>query len=128
MSVFIKHFKCEELNEFDGYWEWGREVFEGTLHGKPGKFKTRYTFDAAYAPGYCKSLEASNPDFSLEVGGGCIHEVRGKSGIFKHTEGVIKFIDVITGVTGDPVSGSYYPGFGGNNFLYSGHLRFYHDD
>lgn len=123
LSVFVKNSKCKKLEGFDLYKERGREVFKGKLHGEWGEFETRYTFEAAFAPGYCESLKTDTPLVHLEVGGGCIHEVWGRSGVFKRAEGVITFIDVITGVTGDPISGSYEPGFGGNNFLYSGHLR-----
>ncbi len=31
--------------------------------------------------------------------------------------------DVITNVTGDPVTGAFTPGSGANNFLYSGRIR-----
>ena len=31
--------------------------------------------------------------------------------------------DVITNVTGDPVTGAFAAGSGGNNFLYSGRIR-----
>jgi len=31
---------------------------------------------------------------------------------------------VITGVTGDPVTGAYNAGTGGNNFLYYGRINF----
>lgn len=118
LSVFVKRYKCMALNDHDLYWESGREVFQGDMNGESGKFTTRYTFHAAYAPGFCESF-----DFSLEVGGGCVHEVWGDSGVFRKYEGVITFIDVIAGVTGDPVSGTYMQGLGANNFLYSGHLQ-----
>lgn len=118
LSVFVEGFKCKGLEDFDAYFERGREVFVGKLRGKQGRFRTQYTFDAAFAKGFCQSF-----DLSLEVGGGCTHEVRGTSGVFKRAQGVIKFIDVIANVTGDPITGEYSAGSGGNNFLYSGRLH-----
>ena len=93
-------------------------MFIGTLHGKPGRFSTDYTFDGAYAKGFCQSFDAS-----LEVGGGCIHKIERGSGAFRNVEGVIKIIDVIAGVTGDPVTGAFAAGTGGNNFLYYARLH-----
>lgn len=119
LSVFVEGFKCKGLEHFDAYFERGREVFVGTLRGKQGRFRTQYTFDAAFAKGFCESF-----DLSLEVGGGCTHKVRGTSGVFKEAQGVIKFIDVIANVTGDPITGEYSAGSGGNNFLYSGRIHF----
>ena len=123
LSVFVKGFKCKELEDFDSYFERGREIFVGTLRGKPGRFRTTYTFDAAYAKGFCESF-----DPALEVGGSCIHKVQGRSGIFKNAEGVLTFIDVIANVTGDPLTGEFMAGTGANNFLYSGRIRFDQDD
>jgi hypothetical protein len=123
LSTFVESFKCKQLADYDLYLEKGREVFIGTLHGKQGSFTTDYTFDAAYAKGYCKSFDSTQ-----EVGGGCIHTIRRGRGAFKNVEGVIKIIDVIAGVTGDPVTGAFAPGTGGNNFLYYGRLHFDHDD
>ncbi len=71
LSTFVQGFKCKELKDYDLYLEKGREVFIGTLHGKQGRFTTDYTFDAAYAKGFCESF-----DTSLEVGGGCIHKIQ----------------------------------------------------
>ena len=48
------------------------------------------------------------------MGGGCIHTIQRGRGAFKNVEGVIKIIDVVAGVTGDPVSGAFAPGTGGN--------------
>ena len=123
LSTFVQGFKCKELADYDLYLEKGREVFIGTLHGKQGRFTTDYTFDAAYAKGFCQSF-----DPSLEVGGGCIHKIQRGRGAFRNAEGVITFIDVIAGVTGDPVTGTFTAGTGGNNFLYYGRLHFDHDD
>ena len=123
LSVFVEDFKCEEVNAHARYWESGREVFKGTLNGEQGKFKTHYTFDAAFAPGFCSTF-----DLSTEVGGGCIHKVRGKTGAFENAWGELMFIDVITDATGDPVTGSYAAGSGGNNFLYSGHIQLGDDE
>ncbi len=123
LSGFIQGQKCKELADYDLYLEEGREVFVGKYHGQQGRFRTTYTFDGAYAKGYCKSL-----DPSLEVGGGCNHPIKGVSGVFAHARGLIKFIDVIAGVTGDPVTGAFNAGTGGNNFLYYGQIDFGHND
>ena len=118
-SVFVEGFECKALGDFDLYLERGREVFEGTLRGKQGRFATDYTLEAAMAKGFCQSF-----DFTLEVAGGCSHKILGRSGVFKGARGLIKFLDVITGVTGDPVTGAYTAGTGGNNFLYYGRINF----
>jgi hypothetical protein len=118
LSVFVEGFKCKELNDYDLYLEEGREVFVGNLHGKQGRFRTTYTFDAAMAKGFCQSF-----DLSLEVAGGCKHKVRGRSGVFKDAEGLITFFDVIANVTGNPVTGEFTAGTGGNNFLYFGRIH-----
>ena len=62
------------------------------------------------------------------MAGGCRHKVFGTRGVFKDAKGLIKFLDVIAGVTGDPVTGEYQAGSGANNFLYYGRIRFGHDD
>jgi hypothetical protein len=93
------------------------------LRGKQGRFTTNYTVDAAYAKGFCQSL-----DFSLELSGSCIHEIHGRSGVFTDGEGVFTLFDVITNVTGDPVTGAFTAGSGANNFLYSGSVHFDQDD
>jgi len=118
LSTWVQSFKCRELADYDFYSEAGREVFIGSLRGKQGRFATDYTFDAAYAKGFCKTFNAG-----LEVGGGCIHTITRGSGVFRNAEGVITFIDVIAGVTGNPVTGEFTAGTGGNNFLYSGRIH-----
>jgi hypothetical protein len=122
-SSFVQDHKCIELEDYDFYFEKGREVFVGELKGKQGRFRTTYTLEAAYAKGLCQS-----GDFTLEVGGGCRHTIHGVSGVFGDAEGLIKFIDVIAGVTGDPVTGEFQAGTGGNNFLYYGRIDFDHGD
>jgi hypothetical protein len=117
-SVFVEGFKCKELEGFDLYLEHGREVFVGTMRGKRGRFTTDYTLDAVMAKGFCQSF-----DFTLEVAGGCNHEVHGRSGVFAGADGLIKFLDVIAGVTGDPVTGAFNAGTGPNNFPYYGRIN-----
>jgi hypothetical protein len=121
-SGFIQSYKCKELEDYDLWLEKGREVFVGEFRGKQGRFRTTYTFEGAYAKGVCQSL-----DFTLEVGGGCRHKVIDGSGVFADAEGLIKFIDVIAGVTGDPTTGEFQAGTGANNFLYHGRMDFDHD-
>jgi hypothetical protein len=121
-SAFIQGHKCKELADYDLYFEEGREVFAGKFHGKHGRFRTTYTFEGAYAKGFCQSF-----DSTLEVGGGCNHKIKGGSRVFADATGLIKFIDVIAGVTGDPVTGEFHAGTGGNNFLYYGRIDFDHD-
>ena len=118
LSIFVQGFTCKEVNDFDHYTERGRETFVGTWRGKQGRFTTTYVVDAAYAEGFCQSF-----DFTLELSGSCIHKIQGRSGAFKDAEGVYKMYDVITNVTGDPVTGAFTAGSGGNNFLYSGRIR-----
>lgn len=118
LSIFIQSFTCQELADFDHYVERGREAFVGTWRGKKGKFNTKYTVDAAYGKGFCQSL-----DFTLELSGSCIHHIEGRSGVFAGTQGVFKLFDVVTNVTGDPVTGAFTPGSGGNNFLYYGRIQ-----
>lgn len=120
-SVFAEGFNCKELDDYDLYFENGREVFIGTFRGKQGRFTTDYTLEAAMAKGFCQSF-----DFSLEVAGGCSHQIHGRSGVFRGAKGLIKFLDVITDVTGDPVTGEFNAGTGGNNFLYYGRINFDH--
>ena len=122
-STFVQGFKCRELEHYDLYLEEGREVFVGKFRGKQGRFRTTYTFDGAYAKGFCQSFNGS-----LEVGGGCNHKIKGGSRVFENAEGLIKFIDVITNVTGNPVTGEFKAGSGGNNFLYYGRIDFDQDD
>ncbi len=123
LSTFVEGFKCKKLGAYDLYFEEGREVFVGKYHGQQGRFRTTYTFDGAYAKGFCQSF-----DPTLEVGGGCKHPITGKSGVFADAKGLIKFIDVIAGVTGDSTTGEFQPGTGGNNFLYYGRIDFDHND
>jgi hypothetical protein len=118
LSIFVQGFTCKELNDFDHYTERGREAFVGTWRGKQGRFTTDYIVTAAYAKGFCQSF-----DFTLELSGSCIHNIHGRSGVFADAEGVYTMFDVITNVTGDPVTGTFAPGSGGNNFLYSGRIR-----
>jgi len=118
LSIFVQGYTCKELNGFDHYTERGREAFVGTWRGKKGRFATNYTVDAAYAQGFCQSF-----DYSLELSGSCIHNVHGRSGVFADSEGVFTLFDVITNVTGDPVTGAFTAGSGANNFLYSGRIR-----
>jgi len=115
LSIFIQNITCKELTDFDHYVERGREVFDGTWRGKQGKFATKYVVDAAYGKGFCQSL-----DYTLELSGSCIHNIEGRSGVFADTKGVFKLFDVVTNVTGDPGTGAFTPGSGGNNFLYYG--------
>lgn len=117
-SVFVEGYECKALGDFDLYLERGREVFVGSLRGKQGRFATDYTLEAAMAKGFCESF-----DFTLEVAGGCSHKIHGRSGVFEGAKGLITFLDVITGVTGDPVTGAFTAGTGGNNFLYYGRLN-----
>jgi hypothetical protein len=118
LSIYVKGYTCKEVNGFAHYTERGREAFVGTWRGKYGRFATNYTVDAAYAQGFCQSF-----DFSLELSGSCIHRIHGKTGAFANREGVFTLFDVITNVTGDPVTGAFTAGSGANNFLYFGRIR-----
>lgn len=118
LSVFIEDYVCKELPDFDHYQEYGRESFAGAWRGKRGRFTTDYVVNAAYAKGFCQSL-----DYSLQVSGSCIHHVRGRSGAFADAEGAFTLFDVVTNVTGDPVTGAFVPGTGANNFLYTGRIQ-----
>jgi hypothetical protein len=122
LSTFVEAYSCKELADYDLYLEKGREVFVGKYKGRSGRFRTTYTFDGAYAKPFCQTFNTA-----LEVGGGCNHKIEGRSGVFANADGLIKFIDVIAGVTGDPVTGDFWAGTGGNNFLYYGHLNFNED-
>ncbi|RYP82846.1 hypothetical protein EKO23_20810 [Nocardioides guangzhouensis] len=121
-SGFVQSYKCTELDDYDLYFEKGREVFAGKLRGERGRFRTRYTFEGAYAKGFCRS---SDP--ALEVGGGCSHKIIGVSGVLADAHGLVKFIDVIAGVKGNPTTGEFQAGSGGNNFLYYGRIDLDHD-
>jgi hypothetical protein len=118
-STFIQDHKCKELQDYDLYFEKGREVFAGKFRGEQGRFRTKYTFEGAYAKGFCQSF-----DPTLEVGGGCKHRITGGSRVFADARGLIKFIDVIAGVTGDAMTGEFQAGTGGNNFVYYGRIDF----
>lgn len=118
LSVFVEGFSCTEQDDFDLYFERGREVFVGTWNGKQGSFRTTYTLDGAYAKGFCQSF-----DFSLQLAGGCSHKVDGASGAFRKARGLLTFLDVVANVTGDPVTGAFTPGTGANNFLYFGRIH-----
>ena len=117
LSIFVQGYTCKEVNGFAHYTERGREAFVGTWRGKNGRFTTTYTVEAAYGQGFCQSF-----DFSLELSGSCKHHIQGRSGVFANSEGIYTMFDVITNVTGDPVTGAFTPGSGGNNFLYSGRI------
>lgn len=117
LSIFVQGYTCKEVNGFAHYTERGREAFVGTWRGKSGRFTTTYTVEAAYGQGFCQSF-----DFSLELSGSCKHHIQGRSGVFANSEGIYTMFDVITNVTGDPVTGAFTPGSGGNNFLYSGRI------
>ena len=118
LSIFVQGYTCSEVNGFAHYTERGREAFVGNLRGKHGRFTTNYTINAAYASGFCGSL-----DYSLELSGSCVHHIHGKTGAFADREGVYTMFDVVTNVTGDPVTGEFAAGSGGNNFLYIGRIR-----
>jgi hypothetical protein len=118
-STFIQGHNCKSLTDYDLYVEEGREVFVGKYRGKQGRFRTTYTFEGVYAKGYCQSF-----DPTLEVGGGCNHHIDGVSRVFADAKGLIKFIDVIAGVTGNPSTGEFHAGSGGNNFPYYGRIDF----
>ena len=118
LSIFVQGYTCKELKGFAHYTERGREAFVGTLRGKRGRFATSYTVDAAYAQGFCQSF-----DYSLELSGSCKHHIQGRSGVFADAEGIFTLFDVVTNVTGDPVTGAFTAGYGGNNFLYYGRIR-----
>ena len=117
LSIFVQGYTCKEVNGFAHYTERGREAFVGTWRGKTGRFTTSYAVEAAYGQGFCQSF-----DFSLELSGSCKHHIQGRSGVFANSEGIYTMFDVITNVTGDPVTGAFTPGSGGNNFLYSGRI------
>jgi hypothetical protein len=118
LSIFVQGYTCKERNGFDHYTERGREVYVGAWRGKHGRFATTYTVNAAYASGFCQSF-----DFSLQLSGSCTHKIDGRSGVFADAEGRFTMFDVVTNVTGDPVTGAFAPGTGANNFVYSGYIR-----
>lgn len=118
LSIFVQGYTCNELDDFDYYTERGRETFVGAWRGRNGRFVTNYTVKAAYAKGFCQSF-----DFSLQLSGSCTHHIDGRSGVFGDAEGVFTLFDVVTGVSGDPITGAFAPGTGANNFLYYGRIR-----
>lgn len=118
LSVFVQGYSCQELGDYDLYSERGREVFVGTYRGRQGRFRTTYTVEGAYAKGFCQSF-----NFGLQLAGGCLHKVYGRSGVFREAEGLLTFLDVVANVTGDPVTGTFTPGTGANNFLYYGRIH-----
>jgi hypothetical protein len=73
------------------------------------------------SPGGCRFCDSL--DFTLELSGSCIHHIDGRSGVFSDAEGVFTLFDVITNVTGDPVTGAFTPGSAANNLLYYGRIR-----
>lgn len=115
-AIFPEDFSCEELNGFALYRESGREQFDGTRSGEPGQFITTYTFEAAYAQGFCESF-----DFLAELAGGCDHHIRGISGSFRGVVGHITFFDIIPGIS---TNGMITPGpAGATDALYVGQLN-----
>jgi len=94
------------------------EKLRAPAMAKPISVKWNSFKPAAYGAGFCQSL-----DYSLELSGSCVHHIDGKTGAFADREGVFTMFDVVTNVTGDPVTGAFTPGSGGNNFLYFGRIR-----
>ncbi len=125
-EVFPQRFKCKELNGFAWYREWGNEAFVGALHGEEGEFKTRYRLTAIFEQGFCGKFEDDPAAFLTELAGGCIHKIRGKSGVFDDAKGLITFFDLIPNlvfVDGDPPSVQLpEEPLGGTNFPYVGRL------
>lgn len=113
LTFFPQDYTCDELNGFDRYQETGREVFVGSLLGERGRFRTNYTLEATYAPGFCRAVEAGEFPFELQLTGGCDHHVKGKTGAFEGVKGLIRFFDVIP----DPGES------GASNFLYAANLE-----
>ena len=122
LTIFPKSFKCKSLNGFDKYIERGREVFDGTLDGREGRFKTKYKVVGIYAQGFCEKLNDDDPSndaeaFNMQLAGGCDHKVIGKSGVFEDADGLITFLDVIP----RPLEFS-----GASNFHYFGYIDLEH--
>ena len=90
------------------------------MHGEHGRFRTRYIVRGVYASGFCAGGAV---DFSLQLSGGCIHKVRGKSGAFDELDGVFRVYDVVPGITAGGVGMPDPAGFGASNFLYEGVLE-----
>lgn len=121
LTIFPRKSRCETLNGFDKYTEWGREVFVGSIKGVgSGTFKTKYIVEGVYAAGFCETLDSDADAFAKQLAGGCDHKVKGVSGDFKDLGGLIKFYDVIPGITAVGVG---FPSLGASNFLYEGKLK-----
>ena len=116
LIFFPRGAKCEELDGFVRYREWGREVFIGTYDGERGRFRTRYNIDATYSQNACADVEKEDFDtfFGKQLTGGCEHRIKAGTGqgVFEGVGGVINFFDVI------PTA----PGYA-SNFYYAGVLR-----
>ena len=124
LKIMPKRIDCDELNGFDLYTEKGKELFEGTLDGVYGEFETRYVVRGTYASGFCDALSLGDPNaFALQLSGGCIHNVRGKSGVFEDVKGLFRVYDVIPGITAGGAGMPDPAGFGASNFLYEGFLK-----
>ena len=100
---------CVELNGFALYRETGREVFNGDLILETGEIlsgmaDTTYVFEAAFQSGFCTTFA------TVELAGGCIHYLKGRTDDFKGVTAQITFFDEIG------------PG-GPTNFLYYGPLN-----
>lgn len=113
LTFFVDDYRCDELNGFDRYREWGTEHFAGTFWGESGEFTTTYTLEATYAEGFCDAVDAGGFPFELQLTGGCDHRITGTSGVFDGVSGLITFFDVIP----DPGSS------GASNYLYAGYLQ-----
>lgn len=117
-GVIPEGYSCEELSGFDLYREWGREEFNGTRNGAPGRFTTKYTYEGAFSSGFCS-------DFNLarQIAGGCDHYVTGRGGSFHGVVGKISFFDIIPGLQADG-TGTITPGpIGATDYLYVGKLN-----
>ena len=87
-STFVQSFTCKELEHYDLYLEEGREVFVGKFRTEAeGRFRTTYTFDGAYAKGFCRC-------FDCKPGGRWRLPSRShrRSHVFEDAEGLIEFI------------------------------------
>jgi len=104
LYAFIDFYQCKGNGI---YFEKGHELFVGTYKGKPGTFRTTYTFEAKF--------EGCNPDGTpagAEIFGLCQHPLVPGSGegVFKGATGRLDFWDNVKAV---PI-----------NYPYIGHLRF----
>lgn len=121
LTIHATSFKCEKLNGFDKYTERGKEHFRGSIKGVgTGTFKTRYVVEGVYAAGFCDLLDSDPNAFAMQLAGGCDHKVKGRSGALKDLRGLLKFYDVIPGITAGGVG---IPSLGASNFLYEGDLK-----